>query len=230
MFPPAEQPAFAEELREFLATGISTAPQPIQMQAQHRDGHRISVEATVARSHWRGSWRFHTFMRDITERLENERRLQEMALTDSLTGLANRRAFLDQLDQAHSRAVRHGSRLAVLYGDVDQFKAINDTYGHAAGDAVLREVAGRLRAHFRTEDTVGRLGGDEFAIICEDFTPESDGLVERLRELLAQPYRFRDQTIQATVSVGLASPTIGETSAHLLERADNTMYRAKAAR
>ena len=230
MFPPAAQEAFAAELRNFLTTGIFTATQPTAMTAQHRDGHQIPVEATVARSHWQGSWRFHSFMRDVTERLENELRLREMALTDSLTGLANRRAFLDQLDQAHSRAVRQGTRLAVLYGDIDHFKAINDTYGHAAGDAVLSQVSDRLRSHFRTEDTVGRLGGDEFAVICEDFTPDSDGLVERLRDVLAAPYTFRDQPILATVSVGLASPLAGESSAHLLERADSTMYRAKAAR
>jgi diguanylate cyclase (GGDEF)-like protein/PAS domain S-box-containing protein len=227
---PADREEFASRLRAFLETGVASGPQPISITAQHRDGHQIPIEATIARSHWQGSWRFHTFMRDVTERLENERRLQEMALTDSLTGLANRRAFLEQLDQAHSRTVRHGTRLAVLYGDVDHFKAINDSYGHAAGDAVLRQVAARLRSHFRTEDTVGRLGGDEFAVICEDFTPDSAGLLERLREVLTAPYSFRDQTIQATVSVGLASPQAGESSAHLLERADSTMYRAKAAR
>jgi len=227
--PPDKQELQAAKLERFLETGV-TEMQGIILTVQHRDGHQIQVEATVARSHWQGSWRFHTFMRDITDRLENERRLQEMALTDSLTGLANRRAFLEQLDQAHARALRHGTRLAVLYGDVDHFKAINDTYGHAAGDAVLRQVSGRLRSHFRTEDTVGRLGGDEFAILCENFTPDSEGMVERLREVLAAPYSFRNQPIMATVSVGLASPKAGESSAHLLERADRTMYRAKAAR
>jgi diguanylate cyclase (GGDEF)-like protein/PAS domain S-box-containing protein len=227
--PPDLQLLQAEKLERFLETDI-TKMQGIILTVQHRDGHQIQVEATVARSHWQGSWRFHTFMRDITDRLENEHRLQEMALTDSLTGLANRRAFLEQLDQAHARATRYGTRLAVLYGDVDHFKAINDTYGHAAGDAVLRQVSGRLRSHFRAEDTVGRLGGDEFAIICEKFTPHSEALVERLRAVLAEPYTFRNQPIMATVSVGLAFPQAGESSAHLLERADRTMYRAKAAR
>jgi len=94
--------------------------------------------------------------------------LRVMALTDSLTGLANRRAFMVQLDQSHARAVRQNSPVCVLFCDVDRFKTINDTYGHAAGDALLEEVATRLQHPFRTEDTVGRLGGDEFAVICEN--------------------------------------------------------------
>jgi diguanylate cyclase (GGDEF)-like protein len=161
---------------------------------------------------------------------QREDELQEMALTDSLTGLANHRAFLDRLEQAHARALRQKTHLAVVYGDVDRFKAINDTYGHAAGDAVLRQVAARLRAHFRTEDTVGRLGGDEFAVICENFTSEPAGLIKRLRATLAAPYCVRDQPIHATVSVGLASAQAGESSERLLERADQTMYVAKGAR
>jgi len=161
---------------------------------------------------------------------QREDELQEMALTDSLTGLANHRAFLDRLEQAHARALRHNTHLAVVYGDVDRFKAINDTYGHAAGDAVLRQVAARLRAHFRTEDTVGRLGGDEFAVICENFTSEPAGLIARLRDTLGAPYTVRDQSIRVTVSVGLASVQAGESSERLLERADHTMYEAKGAR
>jgi diguanylate cyclase (GGDEF)-like protein/PAS domain S-box-containing protein len=229
MLAPEDQDVQAAQFRHFLMTGVR-GPQPATLTVQHREGHRIPIEVTVARSHWQGSWRFHAFMRDITERQEQERQLHEMALTDSLTGLANRRAFLDHLDQAHARAQRYGTLLAVLYGDVDHFKAINDTHGHAAGDAVLREISSRLLSHFRTEDTVGRLGGDEFAIICENFTPDSGNVVDRLREVLAAPYSFRDQTITATVSVGLATPLDGENTENLLERADRRMYRAKAAR
>jgi diguanylate cyclase (GGDEF)-like protein len=161
---------------------------------------------------------------------EREEELHVMALTDSLTGLANRRAFMDQLDQSHARAVRHHSNVCVLFCDIDHFKTINDTFGHAAGDAVLREVAARLKRHFRTEDTIGRLGGDEFAVICEDESAFSDAMLDRLRDLLAVPYPLPGQLIAASVSVGMASPGLGETSAQLLERADSTMYLAKAAR
>ncbi|MBJ7356779.1 sensor domain-containing diguanylate cyclase [Nocardioides sp.] len=157
-----------------------------------------------------------------------EEELHVMALTDSLTGLANRRAFMEALDRAHSRAVRHGTRLSVLFCDIDHFKTVNDTFGHAAGDAVLREVASRLRQHFRTEDTIGRLGGDEFAVICEDGADFTQVLLDRLRDALAEPHRIGGALVAAPVSVGLASPRDGETGAQLLERADSTMYRDKA--
>jgi len=161
---------------------------------------------------------------------QREEELHVMALTDSLTGVANRRAFMDLLDQSHARALRHNSRVRVLFCDIDDFKNINDTFGHAAGDAVLVSVATRLVQQFRTEDTVGRLGGDEFAIICEDGLPFDDALLDRLRDVLAVPHTIGGELIEATVSVGLASPRDGETSAQLLERADSTMYLAKAAR
>ena len=160
----------------------------------------------------------------------SKQELHVMALTDSLTGLANRRAFMDQLDQSHARALRHNSPVCVLFCDVDRFKTINDTYGHAAGDDVLREVAHRLRGHFRTEDTVGRLGGDEFAVICENGSGFTDILLNRLRDTLATPYWVNGDLIAATVSVGIASPLPDETSTQMLERADSTMYQAKAAR
>lgn len=159
---------------------------------------------------------------------EREEELHVMALTDPLTGLANRRAFMDQLDQAHARATRQGSPVCVLFCDVDHFKAINDTYGHAAGDEVLREVAARLGTHFRTEDIVGRLGGDEFAVICENGSTATQILIDRLNDVLAVPYALQGELISVTVSVGMASPEDGETSTQLLERADNTMYLDKA--
>jgi diguanylate cyclase (GGDEF)-like protein len=173
---------------------------------------------------------------DITRRelveaalLESKEELHTMALTDPLTGLANRRAFMHQLDQSHTRALRHNSPVCVLFCDVDHFKTVNDTYGHAAGDAVLKEVANRLTAHFRTEDTVGRLGGDEFAIICENGPASNEVLVNRVRNTLATPYSVRGDLIAATVSIGIASPRAGEDSTQMLERADTRMYQAKAA-
>ena len=230
IMPPTVRNAHSSGLRDFLDTEIPRLPShPITVTAQHRDGHSIPVELTVSRSQWQGIWRFHGFLRDITERLHRDQQLIDLALTDSLTGLANRRAFLDRLDQAHARSLRHGTPLAVLYADVDHFKTINDTYGHAAGDAILCEVAARMRATFRTEDTIGRLGGDEFAVVCEVFTGSPDDLSDRVRQALARPYLFRDQSIEATVSIGIAVPTSTETSEHLLERADSRMYEAKAA-
>jgi diguanylate cyclase (GGDEF)-like protein/PAS domain S-box-containing protein len=229
MIPPREQQAHATALRTFHETHVPALPShPIQVAAQHRDGHQIPVELTVSRSQWQGTWRFHGFMRDITDRIEHEQQLTDLALTDPLTGLANRRAFIDRLDQAHARTRRHGTPLGVLYADVDHFKAINDTYGHAAGDSILRDVADRMRLIFRAEDTIGRLGGDEFAIVCEHFEGTFEELTGRVRRALCAPYTFRDQSILATVSIGLAVPSATDTTEHLLERADTSMYEAKA--
>jgi diguanylate cyclase (GGDEF)-like protein/PAS domain S-box-containing protein len=229
LIPPRDREAFTTALHDFLETGVAHLPtHPMSRSARHRDGHEIPIELTVSRTPWLGSWRFHAFARDITERLEHEQQLHDLALTDALTGLANRRAFLDRLDQAHSRARRQGTRLAVVYADVDHFKDINDTYGHAAGDSLLRQVADRLRAQFRTEDTIGRLGGDEFAVVCEDLATTPETLGARIHDALAVPYSFRGEPILATVSVGVAVPQADETTEHLLERADTTMYEAKA--
>lgn len=230
MIPPRDRVAHSEGLHSFLATGIERLPRhPINLTAQHRDGRQIPVELTVSRSHWQNTWRFHAFVRDITDRLEHEQQLRELALTDSLTGLANHRAFLERLEQAYARARRRDARLVVLFADVDHFKRINDTYGHAAGDAILRDVANRLGAQFRAEDTIGRLGGDEFAVICEDFIGDLDDLAARVQAALSVPYSFRGNAILATVSIGHATPNRDDTAQHLLERADATMYRAKAA-
>jgi diguanylate cyclase (GGDEF)-like protein/PAS domain S-box-containing protein len=229
IIPPRDRAAHEAALAGFLDTGVAQLPtHPMGRTARHRDGHEIPVELTVSRTRWLGSWRFHAFARDITERLEHEQQLHDLALTDALTGLANRRAYLDRLDQAHARARRHQTRLAVVYADVDHFKNINDTYGHAAGDAILCQVAERLRAQFRTEDTIGRLGGDEFAVVCEDLVTTPDTLGQRIHDALATPYSFRGEPILATVSVGVAVPHSQETAQHLLERADTTMYQAKA--
>jgi diguanylate cyclase (GGDEF)-like protein/PAS domain S-box-containing protein len=227
----SEQGDFARRILAFLhGDGGADSRQVDVLPMRHRDGRTIPVELTVVRARWDGQRRVHAFLRDITERLQHERQMRDLALTDPLTGLANRRAFLEQLDQAHARATRHGRALAVLYADVDHFKAINDTYGHGAGDTVLRQVADRLRSQFRAEDTVGRLGGDEFAVICPDLNTDEPDLVGRLLEALAVPYLHRGHQIAASVSIGVAVRRDDESAIHLLERADERMYRAKAAR
>jgi diguanylate cyclase (GGDEF)-like protein len=164
------------------------------------------------------------------ERLEGKLADAELlADLDPLTPILNRRAFERELGRAMASARRYGENLSLVYFDLNGFKQVNDTYGHAAGDAVLKEVANRLTAHFRTEDTVGRLGGDEFAIICENGPASNEVLVNRVRNTLATPYSVRGDLIAATVSIGIASPQPGESSTQMLERADTEMYQAKAA-
>ena len=230
--PTLDGEAHVESFDRLLDTsGPGLPADPVLLIVAHRDGREIPVEMTLSRIAWDGGWRFHAFLRDVTDRLANQRQLHDLALTDPLTGLWNRRAFTDRLAQAHARACRHAGTVGVLFADVDAFKAINDTYGHAAGDEILVEIAQRLQAQFRGEDTVGRLGGDEFAVVCEGISaPDVPLLARRVQLALADPYLVRDQTIPATVSVGVSISRGEHSTDELLEQADVAMYEAKAAR
>ncbi|HEX4016916.1 MAG TPA: sensor domain-containing diguanylate cyclase [Frankiaceae bacterium] len=162
---------------------------------------------------------------NITERRENEARLAHRALHDPLTGLPNRMLLTDRLEQAVRAVVREKGGVAVLYLDLDDFKEVNDTFGHGEGDRVLVEVARRLRSAVRPADTVARLGGDEFAVVAEGLpAPDALSLAERVREALRPP--IGDLTVVA--SVGTAhSTSVGLDASALLHEADADMYRAK---
>lgn len=159
------------------------------------------------------------------------RRLANAALTDLLTGLPNRRAAMDHLQQTWSAAVRSGRPLAVLAIDVDHFKRINDSYGHSAGDIVLREVATMLRAAARREDSVCRIGGEEFLVICPNADLDAAQLTaERLRlAIAARPVTIGKAEQRITVSIGVAEREVdmGEPDV-LVNTADRALYEAKA--
>src|SRR5581483_8833868 len=168
------------------------------------------------------------------KRLQDELRdrnaeLDAVSRTDALTGLHNRRHAAEHLVRHVSSARRHGFELSVLMFDIDHFKAINDTYGHAGGDAVLREFAARVQPTLRTEDIPARWGGEEFLIIAP--VTSSDGahaLAERIRaSIAATPFAVGPhQTCSVTVSVGCAT-TRGEDPDALIGRADDALYQAK---
>jgi len=158
------------------------------------------------------------------------RRLANVALTDLLTGLPNRRSAMDQLEQAWSASSRSGLALAVMVIDIDHFKQINDTYGHAAGDMVLREAAATLRASARREDSVCRIGGEEFLVICPNTDIKSAmQSAERLRASLSEKLITIGQTSKTiTVSIGVAMREPGTTDASaLVSAADQALYAAK---
>ena len=161
--------------------------------------------------------------RDITERREFERKLNRLALHDPLTGLPNRTLLLDRIGLALA-ALRHGSDLVgVIFCDLDRFKRINDSLGHAAGDRLLRQIAGRLRAAARPDDTVARLGGDEFVICCTGLGNEAAALriAERVRSLFEEPFDLGEATLHVRCSVGTAATDDPDTSsAELIRRAD----------
>ncbi|HET6519105.1 MAG TPA: EAL domain-containing protein [Geminicoccaceae bacterium] len=169
--------------------------------------------------------------RDITERVEAEERIRHLARHDVLTGLPNRVLFADRLEQALAAARRDGAAVAVLCLDLNDFKGVNDTLGHAAGDELLRQVARRLQEAVREVDTVARLGGDEFAVIqvgIEGFGAAA-ALARRVLLRLAEPYSIEGQELHAAASVGITLyPEDGDGQAALLRNADLALYRAKA--
>jgi diguanylate cyclase (GGDEF)-like protein/PAS domain S-box-containing protein len=168
---------------------------------------------------------------DITDRLGQEQRIRFLAQHDSLTGLLNRAAFQEHLNLAVDAAARDDGRAALLLLDLDRFKDVNDTFGHDAGDALLREVANRLRSVLRPSDALARLGGDEFAALVpvgRESEETTEQLGRRIVATMAQPFALGEQEVRAGASVGAAlCPSQGHDAEALLKAADLALYRAK---
>jgi len=163
-------------------------------------------------------------------RKEAEQNLNFVATHDALTSLPNRTMFGDRLSQALSQAQRYHRHLAVLFVDLDGFKAVNDNFGHNVGDFLLKEVATRLRSGLRAGDVVGRMGGDEFVVLIEEFKERSEiaEVARKIVEAAAQPVAVAGQFCQVTASVGISAfPQDGRDSQTLVRNADSAMYRAK---
>jgi diguanylate cyclase (GGDEF)-like protein/PAS domain S-box-containing protein len=171
---------------------------------------------------------------DVTARVEQDRRTRLEADTDPLTGLANRRALERTLEAALGRAGARARTVGLLMIDLDGFKAVNDTHGHAAGDEALREVARRLKRSVRERDLVARLGGDEFVVVLTDLGGRSGAVkdsMERITEALREPIAFNRASVTLGAAMGVATfPDDGGNAADLLAHADRGMYAAKAAR
>lgn len=169
---------------------------------------------------------------NITQRKESTERLAYMANHDALTDLPNRVLFFERVDQALALARRHGSRLALLFIDLDKFKPINDTWGHAVGDQLLRAVAERLTGRVREADTVGRIGGDEFVVLLNEVEEADDAaqVADALCHILAQPFELAGLTLNISASIGVALfPDHGRDAVELARHADESMYLAKQA-
>lgn len=166
------------------------------------------------------------------ERKQLQTRLQEMASFDQLTQLANRHLLQDRVQRALTRAERGGGMLALLYIDLDDFKQINDALGHAAGDEILKQAAGRLLTAVRRVDTVARVGGDEFVVLLEDAGSKAaiKAIAEKIRITLNEPFTLHGKSLTTPPSIGIAVfPGDGDTDQQLLISADNAMYLAKNA-
>ena len=167
---------------------------------------------------------------DLEERKRVEQSIRHMAHHDALTGLPNRSLFRDRLTHAMAQADRYHQKLAVMFLDLDRFKAINDTLGHNVGDQLLKIAAERLRSCVRDSDTVARLGGDEFTVIVEDIVEDHDAaaVAQKILDTLSQPFNLYGHEVFISVSVGVTLyPSDDENADNLLRNADSAMYRAK---
>jgi diguanylate cyclase (GGDEF)-like protein/PAS domain S-box-containing protein len=211
---------------------------PLELPALRKGGKEIRVELSLSaigpvEHEPQGAHYALAIIRDVTERKRMEERLAYLAYHDELTGLANRAAFLERLEGAIARADREGSRVAVLYLDLDRFKEVNDAFGHGGGDELLKAVAERMQRSVRFgARSVARLGGDEFCAMLEGVAnaEEAEGVAARVAEQLAGPYSVGGHKVSSVVaSVGMAvrPPGAGTSADQLLREADWAMYRTK---
>lgn len=190
--------------------------------------HRTDEIGMLARSFSHMQTVIRQQMNDLQDSHEE---LEHLAQHDVLTGLPNRRMFLDRLDQAIARASRNASGFAVLFVDVDNFKSFNDQHGHAAGDRILKTVADRLKSSLRAADTVARLGGDEFVILLDQIAEHNliASFTEKLLAVLKAPLDFAGQDLQVEFSIGISQfPEDATTAEGIIAKADNAMYHTKA--
>ena len=169
---------------------------------------------------------------DVTERKKTEQRIAFMAHHDVLTGLANRLAIMEKIEEAVARHRRRGEPFSVLLLDLDRFKHVNDTLGHAVGDALLRETAVRLKASLRETDVLSRLGGDEFAIVQDgegNQREAASSLAERIIDVISKPFCIEGNEVNIATSIGIAlAPEHASSSDSLMKMADLALYRAKS--
>jgi diguanylate cyclase (GGDEF)-like protein/PAS domain S-box-containing protein len=233
LFPPSyhHNSGNDNESDPLLASGLlHPGSKAIELTGLTQGGHEFPLEISLS------SWKtaegifYSGIIRDITERKTLEDQLMHQALHDPLTKLANRVLFRNRVEHALQRVERHRAPLAVLFLDLDNFKTVNDTLGHAAGDELLLSVAERLQACLRTSDTAARLGGDEFAILIEN-TTNTDGAVlvaERIKDILHSSFSICGNEVFVGTSIGIATTVTGsENPDELLRNADTAMYMAK---
>jgi diguanylate cyclase (GGDEF)-like protein len=193
---------------------------------QHEPGHieaRREVAALrVVNAH---------LVREVARLKQREAQVQWLAERDALTGLYNRRRLLEQTQTAIAEAARVQQRVGLLFIDLDGFKGINDEYGHAVGDKILIAVGARIAGRVRTGDIVCRYGGDEFVVLLPRLAETADAVkvADMIRSRLAGQYFIDDRALRMTAAIGVAvSPDDGQSAQHLLQRADELMYREKS--
>jgi len=229
---PDDQERMANELGPILEQSTA-ATEPMSVRLRHADGTWRHVEVVVTNLCQEPTVAGYVCnIRDITERKNAEALLVYQALHDPLTGLPNRTVILDRAEQLLARARRNGQPVTALFIDLDNFKDVNDTLGHGAGDHLLQAVADRFQSTVRESDSVGRFGGDEFVVLTDGRSPDTgpEVLVERLRQALRAPVPLpglENVGISVSASIGVASG-VYPSATELLRDADTALYRAKA--
>ena len=214
----------------FPAAGLENEVRAATMRFQTRRGEELTVEATLQRAKFLGEEARLLMAKDVTAQVQMHEQLVHMANHDALTGLPNRFLLSDRLEAALAAAVRHGTQAAVLCLDLDRFKQINDTYGHAVGDSCLSEVARRLKSRLRAVDTAARTGGEEFVVVLNEVRSRADAeaVAHELLQSLSTPHRIGEISVELSASIGIALyPDHGVESSELWNRADAAMYHAK---
>ena len=223
--------AFQAGFSRFLTSGQGNAVgRKIELEALRKDGVEIPIELSLSAVKRKNQWIAISIIRDISDRKIHEAELEHIAYYDVLTGLPNRRLLSDRLHQAIARTRRSGNSMAVCYLDLDDFKPINDRYGHEIGDQVLVIMADNLKGTLRTEDTLARLGGDEFVLLLTDLSDaeEIPVVLDRVLATVNVPIQALGSTVTLSASIGVAIFGSGDVDPDtMLRQADQAMYQAK---
>ena len=204
--------------------------EPYEAEVMHKDGHKIAVELVGKTVFLKGEAHRLGAVRDITARKHAEARIQYLAHHDMLTGLPNRAYLTERLTTILALARRHGTLVAIMFIDLDNFKTVNDLLGHHVGDVLLKEVAVRIKEVLREADMVSRLGGDEFLVILADFAAPEDAakVAEKLLQVISAPIELEGRELCANASIGISVfPRDGDNADDLIRHADAAMYSVK---